>query len=182
VKSQFAHFETQEADEEIILLLRAHGITNIAWIIAVIFLALFGFAGFVGSFFIPSELNLPFDSRDYAIFLIVWWLLLSGFALQRYLAWYFNVNIITNKKIVDVDFLHLFYKQISETSLENVQDITHRTVGFLQNHFDYGDVVIQTAGETQNFEFLSVPDPDGVQKKILELSASFRRSHGGGRL
>jgi hypothetical protein len=180
VHPQIAHFETQAPGEEVILLLRAHGITNVAWVVATVLLALLGFVAFLSSFWIPAELNLPFDSLDYALFLIIWWLLLSGFALQRYLAWYFNVNMVTNQKIVDVDFLHLFYKQISETSLENVQDITHRTVGFLQNHFDYGDVIIQTAGEMQNFEFHGIPDPDGVQKRILELSRAYKKAHGGG--
>ncbi len=182
MRDSFCRFETQEADEEIKLLLRSHAITNLGWIVATILLASLGLGFFLASFFVPAEFGLPFDSVDYALVLLVWWVLLAGFALQRYLSWYFHVNIVTNKKIVDVDFPTLFHKQISETTLDNVQDLTHRTVGFLQNHFDYGDVFIQTAGENQNFEFLGVPDPDGAQKKILELSSLYKKEHQAGGL
>ncbi|MDP2670945.1 MAG: PH domain-containing protein [bacterium] len=164
-------FETQGPDEKIELLLRAHEITNLGWIVSVVVLAFFG----LGFFLFSLTLDSPFSTLQSALLLVVWLLLLIGFALQRYLYWFFNVYLVTNKKIVDVDFLNLFYKQISETPLENIQDSTYRAAGFFQNHFDYGDLMIQTAGETENFEFLNIPDPDGVQEKIMDLSAQAKK-------
>ncbi|OGY28951.1 MAG: hypothetical protein A3F35_02420 [Candidatus Woykebacteria bacterium RIFCSPHIGHO2_12_FULL_45_10] len=171
------HFENQEKDEQVVLILRSHPITNLGWIVVTIVLALVGLGTFLVLVMLPAITKF-FDSQDLVIFLLAWLTLLAGFAIQRYLSWYFNVNLVTNKKIVDVDFLHLFYKQISQTSLENVQDITTHTGGVFQNHFDYGDVVIQTAGEMANFEFLLVPDPEGVQKKIMELASLYRKETG----
>jgi hypothetical protein len=168
------HFETQEDDEKVILLLRAHRFTNLVWIATVIVLAVLGLFITIFSLFFPSILS----PVDIILLLFVWWLLLGGFSLQRFLFWYFNVYIVTNKKIIDVDFLNLFYKQISETALENVQDSTHQANGFFQNHFDYGNLEVQTAGEKENFEFINIPDPDGVQEKIMEFSEAAKKAIG----
>lgn len=176
MSSAAPHFETQEDDEQVVLLLRAHEITNIPWISAVVLLALVG----IVLFFLTVSFvrDLPLSNFDLALLLVVWLLMLSGFSLQRYLYWYFNVYIVSNKKIVDVDYFNLFYKQISETHLENIEDITHSVGGIVQSNFDFGNLHIQTAGTQGNFEFLEVPDPDGVQEKIMSLAAEAKRRMG----
>jgi membrane protein YdbS with pleckstrin-like domain len=172
-----AHFETQEDDEQVVLLLRAHPITNIPWIASVVFLAVLGVVVFLLT--VATVRNFSFSNLDWASLLIVWLLLLSGYALQRYLYWFFNVYIVTNKKLVDVDYFNLFYKRISETHLENIEDITHSVGGIVQNNFDFGNIHIQTAGTQGNFEFLEIPDPDGVQEKIMSLAGAAKKGTSG---
>jgi len=53
--------------------------------------------------------------------------------------------------------------------LSNIQDVTYSKSGILQNFFDFGDLHIQTAGAAANFEFYAISDPEGSQRKILEL-------------
>jgi hypothetical protein len=41
--------------------------------------------------------------------------------------------------------------------------------GAIRTIFNYGDVLVQTAGEVPNFDFLAVPNPDKVVKVLQEL-------------
>jgi len=168
-------FETQGPDEKILFVLRAHPIVNLGWILFGAFFLLLPLL--LVSLLPVLSINLPAAVSARSIFglVLVWYLITLGALLQAFLLWYFNIYIVTNKRIVDIDFYHLFYKQISEAPLENVQDITNREVGLLQNWFDFGDVFIQTAGETENFEFINVRDPDGVQKNLLDLVAAAKK-------
>jgi len=100
---------------------------------------------------------------------VVWYLLTMGFVIENFLIWYYNVYLITNKRVVDVDFHGVMYKSISEAPLSRVQDVTYNMGGFMQVVFNYGMVFVQTAGEVQNIEFESVPHPDQVVRKIGEI-------------
>ncbi|MBI4999751.1 PH domain-containing protein, partial [Candidatus Gottesmanbacteria bacterium] len=100
---------------------------------------------------------------------ILWYLVTFGFALVSFITWYFNVYIVTNERIVDVDFLHLLYKELSSTRIARIQDVTYKLGGVFRALFDFGDVFIQTAGTEPNFDFLAVPHPEAVVRKIAEL-------------
>ncbi|MCL5676195.1 MAG: PH domain-containing protein [Patescibacteria group bacterium] len=161
------HFESQEKDEEVVLLLRRHLITNFPWLTA-------SFLMFIAppvifpllSFFNPMP---PFPLNFQFIFVLFWYVLTFGTTLMGFLNWYFNVYIVTNERIVDVDFINLLYRQISSTRIVRVQDVTYKVGGMVRAVFDYGDVYIQTAGTEENFEFEAVPHPEMVTKKLLEL-------------
>lgn len=101
-----------------------------------------------------------------------------GFILQNFLNWFFNVYIITNKKIVDVDFHGILYKNISEAPLRNVEDVTSNVSGALEVIFNYGSVYVQTAGERREFEFENVSHPAKIRDIISDLVAKKKFGHG----
>jgi len=77
---------------------------------------------------------------------------------------------VTNRRIVDIDFVHLLYKEFSEARLDKIQDITYKSSGIFSVFFDFGDAYVQTAGgNIPNIEFLTVPHPAKVVKAISEL-------------
>ena len=100
---------------------------------------------------------------------IIWYLLTTIIIFERFLTWYFNVNIITDERIIDIDFNNLIYKEISDAKIDKVQDITYKMGGAIRTLFHYGDVYIQTAGTEPNFEFLAVPKPEQVVKILNQL-------------
>ncbi len=158
-------FETQEREEKVVLLLRRHFITNASWIILAVFLLL-------APFFLSAVplLPLPLIPVRFKIVLVaMWYLLIFAFIFERFLSWYYNVNIITDERIVDVDFYSLLYKKVSDTQIANIQDVTFEMGGVLRALFDYGSVYIQTAGERREFDFEEVPHPDRVAKVLNEL-------------
>ena len=156
-------FDVQHGNEEILLLLRQHPIVNVGWIFVAVIL------GFLPSLF---PLLFPFFRLSVglaSLFNLSWYVLLFGFILERFVMWYYNVYIITNERVIDVDFYSLLFKRVSEAKLENIEDLTGASSGVLQSLFDYGDVVIQTAAEVPEIEFERVPHPDIVRKLLSEL-------------
>ena len=156
-------FESIKADERAILLLRKHPITNIPWILIGIVMIIAPIVLFSFPFleFLPP--NFQF------IAILMWYLITAAFLLENFLLWFFNVNIVTNKRVVDIDFHNLLYKEVADTQLDRIQDITYKMGGALRTVFNFGDVFIQTAGSLPNFEFAAVPSPAKVVSIIQEL-------------
>lgn len=156
-------FETQAKDEKIILLLRRHWITNIPWILLVTLMIIVPLILTI----VPLLTFLPLRFR--LIIMAMWYLLILAFVFEKFLSWFFNVYIITDERIVDVDFVSLTYREVSETQIEKIQDITYKTGGFLKAIFDYGDVYIQTAGALPKIEFEMVPKPHKIVQILNQL-------------
>ncbi len=156
-------FETRERKEKIVLLLRRHPITNVAWILIAILMI---FAPLTLSFF-PILSFLPSNFQFIAV--LVWYLITTAFVLENFLTWFFNVNIITDERIVDIDFHNLIYKEVSDCKIDNIQDVTYKMGGVVRTIFNYGDIYIQTAAEVPAFEFLAVPKPSKVARVLQDL-------------
>lgn len=157
------NFETKEKDEKVILLLRQHPIVNLGWILMAILMLLAPAAirmlGVLSS--LPSGFQL--------IIFLAWYLITSAFIMESFLDWFFNVYIVTNLRIVDIDFVNLIYKEVSDANIDKIQDVTYNMGGVGRAVFNYGDVIIQTAAEVQEFDFAAVPNPAKVAKIIEDL-------------
>lgn len=156
-------FMDQDPEEKIILFLRWHPITNLGWILAsiLIFLA----PGFFVS--IPIVSALPLNYR--LIIVLLWYLIGLAYVYENFLHWFFSAFLVTNKRVIDIDFENLIYRQVSFASLEKIQDITVKSGGGAMVLFNYGDVFIQTAGEIPNIEFERIPRPDKVAHVLKQL-------------
>jgi len=156
-------FETQEDDEDIILLLRRHPVTNVGWIVLASLMIL---APLLLRFF-PILDFLP--SRFQIVAVLIWYLITLAFIIEQFFDWFFNVYIVTNKRVIDVDFVNLIYKQVSDANLERIEDVTFKMGGVVRTIFNYGDLYIQTAAEIPNFEFEAIPNPSRVEKILQEV-------------
>jgi len=156
-------FENQEHREKIILMLRQHWITQLGWIMAAV-------AGvFVPLIFVWIPI-LDFLKPNYQLMsLIGWYLLLIAFIYEKFISWFYQVFIITDERIIDINFINLVYKELSEAKIDNIEDVTYRQGGVVKAMFNFGDVVIQTAGEQREFMVESAPEPNRVVKIINEL-------------
>lgn len=161
-------FEGQDNDEKILLLLRAHPITNLSWIIPTVLIFLF-------PFFLPNILNalgfsglLNLPPVYLSSFLVINYLLSLVISFEGFLYWYFNVYIITDKNIVDVDFHSILFKNIDLAPLKNVEDTSSSMGGILKAIFNFGDVFVQTAGAVKIVDFHNVPNPHKVSDFILD--------------
>lgn len=151
------------------LFLRQHIAVNIPWVLMTIVLVL------APSFLFPllfraigASFQLP--AGYYIVGSLFWYLATVGFALANFIGWFFNIYIVTNERIIDIDFYYLLYKHFSEAELTKIQDISYTSGGVIAAMFNYGDVKVQTAGEQPNIEFESVPFPEKVVTTIRELT------------
>lgn len=93
--------------------------------------------------------------------------------LGTFWIWRRNKIIITNQHIVDIDQIGLFNQTVSTLRLEEIQDISASIKGPMQTFFQYGTIIVQTAGERANFVFDYVPNPYEIEHYILEI----RKAH-----
>jgi uncharacterized membrane protein YdbT with pleckstrin-like domain len=98
-----------------------------------------------------------------------WVLLVFNSCFHLFLNWYLNVYVVTNKRVINVTHHSLFERQTTEASLQRVQDVTHKTLGFLSMLFNYGDVIIQTAGHHTLIHFHMIPKPRAAHRLIAGL-------------
>lgn len=81
--------------------------------------------------------------------------------------------IITNKNLTQIIQHGLFVRQVSELSMADVEDVSAAKKGIFATIFDYGDLLVETAGETDNFRFSFCPKPDIYGKIVLDAREKF---------
>lgn len=160
-------FQNQEADEEVILLIRRDFITNVPWITSIILLAFVPPLLFILGpiFFSNIHITQPFMGLSVTFY----YLILFGFTILNFAIWYFNVGLVTNKRVIDMDIENILVKETSEARLTAISDVTYTQVGGIQGLFDYGDVRVLTETYEQNLEFDRAPNPNMIRKIIGEL-------------
>lgn len=109
-----------------------------------------------------------------------YYLFLLTFLFGAWINFYYDIVFITNERIINVAQEGLLARKTSELSLEQIQNVSADLQGFLQSLFNYGLLVIETAGEgtsddphlpgTQGyFTIHDVPDPNFLARTISEL-------------
>lgn len=162
-------FPGQQENERICLVLREHWISLamklLAWgFFVLIFLAL----DYLDTTYFPNVLDQMFLPLI-DVFKIVFLMFLTLGVFIIFTLYYLNMYIITSERIVNIHQPGLLKHTISELHLDQIQDVTAEIHGLPENVFDYGDVYIQTAGETERFLFHNIPKPTLVTKTILDL-------------
>lgn len=89
-----------------------------------------------------------------------------GTAIGAYL-YQSNVVIVTSEKIAQLLYKSLFDRKISQLSIGDIQDVTVFQKGIFARFFNYGTLVIETAGEQANYNFTFTPDPYETAKQIV---------------
>jgi len=169
-------FKEQEEDEEIVLLLRRHLVTSIPWLCVALVLL---FAPIFLSFFSGYFSFLPLVPTAYKIFfLLFYYLCVLMYAFVNFISWFYNVSLVTQKRLVDIHFFDILYHDMAMTKINLIEDITFTQAGFIRSFFNYGDIFIQTAGEKMHFDFSAIPSPERVMEIIENLMGGDNDIHG----
>lgn len=174
VRPKVLSFPEKDDQEEIYLALRAHWFTNIRWVATSIFML---FVPILLTF-VPYFNSIPLNYRTELI--LYWYLFTFIFSFEKFLFWYFNVFLITNERVVDIDFVNLFNKHFAEADLDAIQDVSSSVKGIFATIFNFGDVLIQTASEVNQINFEKIPNPEKVIKLLRELRELEENNHQGG--
>ncbi|HVU59577.1 MAG TPA: PH domain-containing protein [Candidatus Saccharimonadales bacterium] len=87
-----------------------------------------------------------------------------------------NRWIITSDSLTQILQTGLFDSEMSQLSLEDLEDVTVNKNGLLQTLFNYGTLHCETAGERSKFVFIYCPSPDQYARDILAAREAFRDS------
>lgn len=159
---------TLKENEKIIMALHKHWIVFSRHLILIVFL-----------FLLPA-LVIPFlPIKEAAVsltlfFLAVYWLLVSLASFVFWINYYFDMWIITSDRIMHIEQSTLFKRELSEFSLDKVQDVTVAVSGMLATFLKLGNITIHTAGE-KTFFADHVPQVYKAKDAILEQVAKIHQ-------
>ena len=161
-------FKDINPDEEILLFLRRHLVTNVPWIIQGIFLIILPLL--IGILINALSIPIAGVGPGLSLFSLLFYYLLGfEFFFLHFLNWFYNISLVTNQRIIDIDFRVLHSKHMAATKIVQIEDVSLNEVGIIRSVFDYGDVRVQTAGTAGHFEFLAVPHPEKIVDLIGDL-------------
>lgn len=170
--NDFLHaFPGQEPNEPVFVFIRPYWVAFLPTLFAFVFLTamaiLVQFIAASGSLpIVPPEAIRPiiltlgiFELVGLTVFLIT------------FFDFYYDIAIVTDRELVDIDQEQLFFRRISRLNLEDVEDVTSVTSGFMQSTFNFGSIEIQTAGEARNFIIDNIRQPAAVEAIISDLAS-----------
>jgi hypothetical protein len=162
----YKYFESQENDEQVLLVIRRH------WFVTS---SPFVFGAFVLLFLLVlntlTGIYFPDGQAIAAVIKLVinlGYLFTILFVFSAWLVLYLNLIILTTEHLVEIHQRGLFNREISELDLGSIQDATATQKGVLQTMFKFGTVFVQTAGELPNFNLTGIGNPNLIQQKIME--------------
>lgn len=162
-------FPGQLQNEKAISILRRHRIVLLwfaIYFLVMIFLPFFLFKSFDFIFGIP----LLGATRMIFFFFVGLHLLFTVIlSFSIFIDYYLDVWIITDQRIISIEQKGLFNRTINEVRFERIQDITSVVPGFFATYFKYGNVFIQTAGESERMVLKQIPDPIETRRLISEI-------------
>ena len=167
------NFENKDPEEKVVLFLRKHPLTNLGWISLTFVLAIL--PPFLTA--LPVFDNVPF--RFVILGMLIWYLFTFLYSFEAFLDWFFSVNIITDERIFDFDFYNLTYRKVTDVNIDRIQDVTVAVGGGIGTVFNFGNVLIQTAAEIPEIDFIEVPQPDKVAKILREMRVKEEAEHSG---
>jgi membrane protein YdbS with pleckstrin-like domain len=84
-----------------------------------------------------------------------------------------NILVVTDQNLIQILQRGLFSRRISRLSMSNVEDVTADQRGFLPTIFNFGTLMVQTAGEMENFIFTYCPNPNVYADRILDAREAY---------
>jgi len=119
--------------------------------------------------------SLKIDLQYYTaiiIFLIAAWsLLVILTAFSIWTNYYLDLWIITDRRIIVIDQIGFFHRNVSIFRLERLQDIEFNISGLIPTLLNFGSIRAQTAGSfEENFKTAGLPDPRSLQALIQKAA------------
>lgn len=116
--------------------------------------------------FIISAIPPLIWSNNLELFLLPVFGLVIGllFFFYHYILWYYNIYIVTDKRIRQIIRRNFFGKDVVELKLSKVQNISYNIPGFSGEIFKYGTIVIQTI--VGDLVIHNVDHPDEIFNKL----------------
>lgn len=152
-------------DEEVIRIIRQYPLTLFWRILLAVLL-----------FIVPFFFMYPLFSRGQWGILIFGAVIMIAFiyALRIFAAWYFNISVITNSRVIDMEQRGFFDKTVSGITYDKVQDISYRQKGLWQTIFKYGSAQLQLTNTNTKIRLNNIHHPEEARELLLELYNNYR--------
>jgi|JI8StandDraft_1071087.scaffolds.fasta_scaffold16303_5 hypothetical protein len=163
-----------QQNEKVLLVLRKHWLVFVFNLIPFVLLSLLPIVFIIAlsnpAFQLPSSIDsfISFDHVWVRFVIGIYWLFVWLEAFSNFIRFYFDIWIVTNLRIIDVEQHDFFDREVNSLFINSVEDITVEETGLLETFFHYGDIYIQTAGSRERTVFPSLPNPLKVRNLVME--------------
>jgi len=175
------HMIKFEEGEEIIKIVRRHYIVVLPMITLLIIAAIAPLL--IYSFLISNTVGLSEDLTESLVYFFaewrvfaysVWLLLLWIIFFLEWTNYYLDLWVLTNRRIVDIDQIGFFNREVTSFQYGQIQDITVETRGFIETFLKYGTLHIQTAGHSRNILIRDAHYPEEARSLILQTQEKLK--------
>ncbi len=175
-----------EPGEALLKVVRKHWFVILTELAGIAIMLLFPFIILSLFVAIPDEWNIfnlhPEDYKALITYAVCGWFILcimSGFAIWTH--YFLDLWIITDRRIIVVDQVRFFNRNVSIFRLERLQDIEFYIKGIIPTFLNFGTVKAQTASAFEsNFKSTGLPDPRGLQatiQKAMDARLAYLNNH-----
>lgn len=169
--SDLKYIKKVDPSEELLLVLRQHPIILILRYLGItVFIILFTIAGW----FLSLQ-NIP-KIIIHGLWLVEYILVMFSVmgAAMYYHNYILSKQVITNRRLIDIDQQGLFHVETNDLFLDRIQAVNLKQKSFLELTFNYGSVDVETAGEGTKLSvsgaiFENIPNPRGVVDTLNSL-------------
>lgn len=85
--------------------------------------------------------------------------------------YWLDIWVVTNQRLIDIDYKHLFDRDIAILKLDKIQDVTVRITGVFGHLLKFGSVAVQTAGQQREFVIDQIAHPEKLRDAIAKHGA-----------
>jgi uncharacterized membrane protein YdbT with pleckstrin-like domain len=157
-----------KSDEQVLEVIRRHWINVLPAMVGWIIMALLGLYGFyiLGRYQGLESNGSPLIFGGLGLVAVMVLALL--FAYVSFWVYRQNFIIVTDKNLYQITQNSLFSRTVAQFNLERLQDVAASQNGFLATILDYGDIIVETAGEDRSFKFSQVARPRYLAERIMD--------------
>lgn len=83
-------------------------------------------------------------------------------------SWNCTLFVLTTERIIFLEQHGFFQRELVESALTTIQQVSHHVHGILPTIFTYGNLVINAGNAPQPIIIRNIPDPYDIQQEILE--------------
>jgi uncharacterized membrane protein YdbT with pleckstrin-like domain len=91
--------------------------------------------------------------------------------------WFYNINVLTTNRLMDIDFLGIFFVRAEETSIADIEDVKDTQSGIIQSIFNMGNLEIFTASGVTVFNLDNVPKSYKVRDFVMDVVVAERKKN-----
>lgn len=165
--------------EQIIKIVRRHWYALVVGCVTLVAIAILPGLILIGMDLLSNQVQAYMISH-WEIFAFIygsWLLILWVLGAVVWTNFYLDVLVITNDRVVDIQQVSLFARNIAELQMASLQDMRVDVIGLLPTMLHFGNLQLQTAGSTREFMIKDIPHPLEVKNIIAEQHDAYLHSH-----
>jgi len=160
-RARLVHFKWLDSDETVVVVKHRHDVVLLRNLFVPCLAILVFLAGSVYWYGL-SQTMLPLIAGGAlcAVLLVFILYLVMDHRDERY--------VVTNKRVVRREHTPLGREARTDAPLHTIQNVQESQIGLLAQVSNFGDLIIETAGERGHVAFREIPDPEGIREIIFE--------------